>query len=85
MAYNIIYKKSVQRDLHKLSRDQADRLLDQIEGELSRNAAVYPVLKGRFAGLRKYRVGDYRIIFAILGEDVLVLFIFTASVRFSFL
>jgi len=85
LAYNIIYKKSVQRDLHKLSRDQADRLLDQIEGELSRNAAVYPVLKGRFAGLRKYRVGDYRIIFAILGEDVLVLFIFTASVRFSFL
>ena len=73
MAYNIIYKKSVQRDLHKLSRAQADRLLDQIEGELSKNAAASPVLKGRFAGLRKYRVGDNRIIFVILGEDVLIL------------
>ena len=73
MAYNIIYKKSVQRDLNKLSKAQADRLLDQIEGELATNAAAYPVLKGRFAGLRKYRVGDHRIIYAILGEDVLIL------------
>ena len=83
MAYNIIYKKSVQHDLNKLSRPQADRLLDQIERELSINAAAYPVLKGRFAGLRKYRVGDHRIIFANLGEDVLILSIFTAAIRLS--
>lgn len=31
------------------------------------------VLKGQFAGLRKYRIGDYRVIYAILGDDVLVL------------
>ncbi|MDO9350111.1 MAG: type II toxin-antitoxin system mRNA interferase toxin, RelE/StbE family [Deltaproteobacteria bacterium] len=34
---------------------------------------TYPILKGQFAGLRKYRVGDYRVIYAILGDDVLVL------------
>ena len=33
----------------------------------------YPTLKGKFAGLRKYRVGDYRVIFAIAGREVLVL------------
>ena len=73
MAYNIVYKKSVQRDLKKLSKAEAHRILNQIEEELSKNAETYPVLKGQFAGLRKYRVGDYRVIYAILGDDVLVL------------
>ena len=73
MAYNVVYKKSVQRDLKKLSKAEARRILNQIEEDLSKNADTYPVLKGQFAGLRKYRVGDYRVIYAILGEDALVL------------
>ena len=73
MAYNVVYKKSVQRDLKKLSKAEARRILNQIEEDLSKNADAYPVLKGQFAGLRKYRVGDYRVIYAILGEDALVL------------
>lgn len=73
MAYNITYKKSVHRDLKKLSKEEADRVLNQIEEALSKKADAYPVLKGQFAGLRKYRVGDYRVIYAILGDDVLIL------------
>ncbi|MCX5885042.1 MAG: type II toxin-antitoxin system RelE/ParE family toxin [Proteobacteria bacterium] len=73
MAYNIVYKKSIQHDLKKLSKAEAQRVLNQVEGELSKNADTYPVLKGQFAGLRKYRIGDYRVIYAILGNDVLVL------------
>jgi mRNA interferase RelE/StbE len=73
LAYNIIYKKSVQRDLKKLSKAEAHRVLNQVEEELSENADTHPILKGQFAGLRKYRIGDYRVIYAILGTDVLVL------------
>ena len=73
MAYNIVYKKSVQRDLKKLPKAEAHRILNQVEEELSKNADTYPVLKGQFAGLRKYRVGEYRVIYAILEDDVLVL------------
>lgn len=73
MAYNIVYKKSVQRDLKKVPKAEADRILNQIEQELSKNANAYPVLKGQFAGLRKYRIGDYRVIYAIVGDDCLVL------------
>lgn len=73
MAYNIHYKKSVNRDLKKLSKAEARHILDQIEEELSKKADTYPVLKGQFAGLRKYRVGDYRVIYAILENDVLIL------------
>jgi len=73
LAYNVVYKKSVQRDLKKLSKAEARRILNQIEEDLSKNADAYPVLIGQFAGLRKYPVGDYRVIYAILGEDALVL------------
>ncbi|OPY91751.1 MAG: Plasmid stabilization system protein [Syntrophaceae bacterium PtaU1.Bin231] len=73
MAFNIGYKKSVERDLKKLPKAEARRVLDQIEEELLKRAEAYPVLKGPFAGLRKFRIGDYRVIYAILGDEVLVL------------
>jgi len=73
LAYNILYKESVQRDLKKLSKVEASRILDQIEKGLSEKADTYPALKGQFTGLRKYRVGDYRVIYAILGDDVHIL------------
>jgi mRNA interferase RelE/StbE len=49
------------------------RILNQIDGELSKKADSCPVLKGQFAGLRKYRIGDYRVIYSILDEDILIL------------
>ena len=73
MAYEVVYKKSVQRDLKKLSKPEIGRILDRIERELRKKPESYPVLKGRFLGLRKFRVGDYRIIYALLGEAVLIL------------
>ncbi|NCC24821.1 MAG: type II toxin-antitoxin system RelE/ParE family toxin [Deltaproteobacteria bacterium] len=73
MAYNIVYKKSVHRDLKKLSRSDAKHILDLIETELTNKPESNPALKGRFAGLRKYRVGDYRVIYAVMDPDILIL------------
>ncbi len=73
MAYNIVYKKSVQRDLKRLSKSEAQLILNQIEEVPSKKADAFPVLKGQFAGLRKYRMGDYRVIYAILEGDAVVL------------
>jgi mRNA interferase RelE/StbE len=73
LAYRIVYKKSVHRDLKKLDRHEASNLLDQIENDLSDHPASFPVLKGKFSGLRKYRVGDYRVIYVILEADVVIL------------
>jgi len=73
LAYNIVYKKSVQRDLKKIKKTEASKIIDQLEKDLSNKPDSYPVLKGQFAGLRKYRVGDYRVIYAIIEKNVLVL------------
>jgi mRNA interferase RelE/StbE len=54
-------------------KQEARRILNQLEGELSKKPDSYPILKGEFAGLRKFRVGDYRIIYALMDENVVVL------------
>ena len=47
--------------------------MDLIEHELVKKPESNPVLKGQFAGLRKLRVGDYRVIYAMLGSEILIL------------
>ncbi|MCX7013991.1 MAG: type II toxin-antitoxin system RelE/ParE family toxin [Candidatus Sumerlaeota bacterium] len=73
MGYSVTYKKSVRKDVARLGKDEARRLLDKVEANLPEKAATYPLLKGPYADLRKMRIGEYRVIFAILGQDALVL------------
>lgn len=73
MSYKISFKKSVGRDLKKISKDQADRILKKIEEDLPKKADTYPTLTGKFAGLRKCRIGDYRVIYTIIEDTVLIL------------
>jgi len=56
-----------------LTETDAIRILDKIEEELSERADAHPLLKGDFAGLRKLRIGDYRVIYAIIDSDCLIL------------
>jgi len=73
LAYNVVFKKSVHRDLKRLSRPEAKRILDVIDIDLIKKPEANPVLKGQFAGLRKYRIGDYRVIYALIGSEILIL------------
>ncbi len=73
MAFKIVYKSSVARDLKRIDQSEARRILDEIEKELSQSPDSHPVLKGVFAGLRRFRVGDYRVVYAIMDEEVVVL------------
>jgi mRNA interferase RelE/StbE len=72
LTYKIAFKKSVTRDLKKIGRQQSAKLLDKIEKALSKKADTCPELKGPFAGLRRCRIGDYRIIFTIINDTVLI-------------
>jgi mRNA interferase RelE/StbE len=73
LKYKVVFKKSVSRDLRKIRRDQADKILDKINQELSIKAERFPELKGSFSGLRKCRIGDYSFIFTIIHDSVLIL------------
>lgn len=73
MSYKIAFKKSVSRDLKKIDRVQAEKILSKIEEHLPDKADSFPSLTGKFAGLRKFRVGDYRVIFIIIEDTALIL------------
>ena len=74
MRYKISFKNSVSKDLKRIDISAAKEILERIETELSEKADENPALKGKFSGLRKYRIGDYRVIYTILESDtVLVL------------
>lgn len=73
MAYSIAYKRSVKKDLAGLAKAEARRVLDKIEKEFTARPSNCPPLKGQFAGLRRLRVGTYRVIFVVQGDEVLVL------------
>ena len=73
MSYKIAFKKSVSRDLKKIDKDQAERILTKIEEDLPEKADSFPSLTGKFTGLRRFGVGDYRVIYTIIEGTALIL------------
>jgi len=73
LNYKIAFKKSVARDLKKIDKEQTTKILKKIEDELPEKADTLPVLTGKFSGLRKFRIGDFRVIFSIIGDTALIL------------
>lgn len=73
MGYRIEVRKSVAKDLRLIGRKDAAHLLDVIDERLSDEAAQCPELKGKFSDLRRYRIGEFRVIFVIMDERILIL------------
>jgi len=73
LAYNITYKQAVAKDLKRIGKTNARRVMDRIDAELVDNPERFSTLSGPFAGLRKFRVENYRVIFVIMEHDVLIL------------
>lgn len=73
MSYKIAFKRSVARDFKKIGPEQTERILKKIEKDLPERADTFPSLTGSFAGLRKFRVGNYRVIFTIIDDTALIL------------
>ena len=72
MAYRVDYKNSIKKDLKKLDKPVVKKLLDKLEDVLSKNPHIGEPLKGKFKGLFKYPIGDYRIIYA-KGDDFVLI------------
>jgi len=64
------FKASVEKDLRKMSRRDAARILQAIADS---GADAGEALTGRFAGLFRLRIGDHRVIFSRHGDRWLVL------------
>jgi mRNA interferase RelE/StbE len=72
LTYRIQFKRSVSRDLRKLDKADADWILSKIETELPDRADALPDLKGKFTGLKRFRIGSYRVIFTVVDDVILI-------------
>ena len=72
MRYSLQIKRGAQKELEKIARPDRQRLIDAID-QLAENPHVGKLLKGEFSGLRRVRVGDYRLIYEINEGQVLIL------------
>lgn len=66
MAYNIAWHEGVYKDLEKLDKPLRKKIIDRIKEYLIEDPEnIGKPLTGQFAGLYRYRYGDYRVIYAI--------------------
>ena len=73
MAYEIVYAPSAAKALRKLDRQVARRLLEAISklAEEPRSAEGVQLVGGE--GELRIRVGDYRVVYDVIDEEVVVL------------
>ena len=62
MSYSIRIKRSAAKELRRLSPGVRRRLVEAID-RLAREPLAGSALKGEFSGLRRLRIGQYRIIY----------------------
>lgn len=74
--YTIEYVESVKEDLTSISKTNKDQIRKAIEKKLATNPIEFgKPLQYSLKGLRRLRVGDYRIIFQIDEENKGVLIV----------
>ena len=72
MRYSIQIKKSALKELQKLPEPDRPRLIAAID-QLAEHPHAGKLLKGDLSGLRRLRVGTYRIIYEVDDGKVLIL------------
>ena len=74
VSYSVRIKASAAKVLSKIATPHRERLIEAIDA-LKLNPASGSLLKGELTGLRRIRVGDYRIIFEVQASELIVLVI----------
>ena len=78
MSYSIRIKRSAAKELRRLSAKDRRRLVAAID-RLADEPFAGSVLKGEFSGLRRLRVGQYRIIYEAVHRELTVLVVRVGS------
>ena len=80
VIYSVRIKDSAAKELARLPRDARERLIKAIDG-LGEQPMTGNLLKGGLRGLRRLRIGSYRIVYEVLDEELVVLVVRVAHRR----
>jgi len=75
MSYSLFYHPDIRKeDLPKIPRNMQEKIRKAIEEKLLTDPGKYgEPLKRGLQGYRKLRVGDYRVIYKVDKENILIL------------
>lgn len=79
MKYSLRIKASASKELSRVERSDRERIIDAID-QLREHPLVGVPLKGGMRGLRRIRVGDYRVLYEV-QHDVLVILVIRVAHR----
>ena len=80
VSYSIKIRRSAVKSLRGLGPTVRRRLVEAID-RLAEEPLAGAALKGEFSGLRRLRVGDYRIIYEALSGELTILVVRVAHLR----
>lgn len=72
MTYSVSIKQSAVKSLEKAAQEDRLRIITAID-QLKINPAAGGVLKGEFSGLRRIRIGNYRVVYEVQDQRLVVL------------
>lgn len=72
MTYSIKIEKDAAKTLAKITKPERIRIIAAID-KLKHNSNLGAQLSGKWKGLRRLRIGDYRIIYGIKSKQLLIL------------
>ena len=72
MNFSIKIKRTAAKELSRIAKPKRNRLIGAID-RLAENPLRGTVLKGDLRGLRRIRVGDYRVIYEVQEQQLVVL------------
>lgn len=74
MTYFVSIKQSAAKALGKVAWEDRLRIIAAID-QLKTNPTSGGVLKGEFSGLRRIRIGNYRVVYEVQDQKLVVLVI----------
>ena len=80
MNFSIRIKESAVRELGRVAKPHRTRIIAAID-RLAENPHLGASLKGNLRGLRRLRVGDYRIVYEVRDDELVVLVVRIAHRR----
>ena len=73
MKYKVIYHRDIKKDLKRLDEKTIRVFFKTVKEIILKDPYQGIGLKGKYRGLWKYRIGNYRIIYSIEGIELVVL------------
>ena len=80
MNFSIRIKGSAARELRRVAKQDRIRLVEAID-RLAQTPHLGTALKGDLRGLRRLRVGDYRVMYEVRDDELIVLVVRVAHRR----